>query len=111
MEHYVLVCYKTSSLSFYWRILIIVYLAIIQFFGIILAFQTRKVKFPGLNDSKFVGAIIYISSIVLVILTMDTFLLTSYLNVYGVTYSFGILILTTIFLSLTFIPKVNTYHI
>ena len=111
MEYYVLVCYKASSPAFYWRILLFVYLAILQLVGIVLAFQTRKVKFPGLNDSKFVGAIIYTSSIVLVILIMDTFLLTNYLIIYGVTYPFGIFILTTIFLSLTFIPKVNTYQL
>ena len=40
------------------------YLGVLQIVGILLAFQTRKVKIPGLiKDSKFVAAVVYISSI------------------------------------------------
>eukprot|EP00731_Ephydatia_muelleri_P038651 Em0846g1a len=104
-EYYHLVCYPMSSIPFYWKIFILAYLAVLQIVGIVLAFETRKVKFPGLRDSAFVAAIIYISSLVLVMLAVDTFVLSSFLNAYGAIFATGILILTTIFLLLTFVPK------
>ena len=63
-------------------------------------------KFPGLRDSAFVASIIYISSLVLVMLAVDTFILSSYLNTYGAIFAIGILVLTSIFLIFTFLPKV-----
>ena len=73
----------------------------------LLAFQTRKVKFKGLNDSKFVATIIYISSIVLIALALVTFALRTYINIGTGVFVAGILTLTTIFLALNFVPKVR----
>ena len=106
-EYFIWKCYGSSTPPFYWRILIFSYLVILQIIGIMLAFQTRKVKFPGLNDSVFVAAIIYTSSIVLVILMVDTFILNNYLNTFGAIFTVGIVILTTVFLAFTFVPKVT----
>jgi gamma-aminobutyric acid type B receptor len=83
-----------------------VYLAVLQIVGILLAFQTRKVKLQGLRDSKFIAAIIYISSIVLVALALVTFSLRTYINIGTGIFAGGIFILTSIFLSLIFLPKV-----
>ena len=83
------------------------YLGILQIIGIMLAFQTRNVKFPGLNDSLHVAAIIYTSSLVLVVLIVDAFVLNVYLNTFGAIFTLGIMVLTTVFLALTFIPKVH----
>ena len=85
---------------------ILSYLAVFQIVGIALAFQSRKVEFPGLRDSAFIATIIYISSLVLVMLAVDTFILSSYLNTYGAIFAIGILILTSVFLIFTFVPKV-----
>eukprot|EP00731_Ephydatia_muelleri_P020684 Em0013g411a len=104
-EYFIWTCYGSSTPPFYWRILIFSYLVILQIIGIMLAFQTRKVKFPGLNDSVFVAAIIYTSSIVLVILIVDTFILNNYINTFGAIFTVGIIILTTVFLAFTFVPK------
>ena len=106
MQYYHLVCYHASSPAFYWKILILAYLAVFQIVGIVLAFQSRKVKFPGLQDSAFIATTIYISSLVLVMLAVDTFILNSYLNAYGAIFAIGILILTSVFLIFTFVPKV-----
>ena len=106
-ENYVLVCFKASSPSFFWEILIFAYLAVLQIIGLVLAFQTRKVKLQGLKDSKFVAAIIYISSIILVALALVTFSLRTYINIGTGISVFGIFLLTTIFLALIFIPKVR----
>lgn len=72
-----------------------------------LAVQTRKVKVPGLKDSKFVAAIIYISSILIVALAMETFALRNYINIGAGIITSGIFTLTTLFLALIFIPKVS----
>ena len=105
-EYFIWICYASSTPAFYWRILIYTYLGILQIVGIMLAFQTRKVKVPGLNDSIHVAAIIYTSSLVLVILIVGAFVLDTYLNTFGAIFTLGIMILTTAFLALTFVPKV-----
>ena len=105
-DYFIWICYASHTPSFYWRILIYTYLGILQIVGIMLAFQTRKVKVPGLNDSIHVAAIIYISSLVLVILIVDDFVLETYPNTSGAIFTLGIMILTTAFLALTFVPKV-----
>ena len=79
--------------------------------GILLAFQTRKVKIKGLNDSKVVAIIIYISSIVLVALALVTFALRTYVNIGTGVFVAGIFTLTTIFLALIFIPKASFIHV
>ena len=106
-EYFIWVCYEASSPNFFWRIFIFTYLAILQIIGMLLAFQTRKVKFKGLNDSKFVATIIYISSIVLIALALVTFALRTYINIRTGVFVAGILTLTTIFLALNFVPKVR----
>ena len=82
------------------------YLMVLQILGIMLAFQTRRVKIKSLKDSTFVAANVYISSIVIVMFILVTFALRSYLNAYSAIFAIGILILTTTFLMLTFVPKV-----
>ena len=74
--------------------------------GIVLAFQTRKVRLRGLRDSKYVAAIIYISSISIVVMALVTFALENYINVGTGILSVGIFLLTTMFLVLIFVPKV-----
>ena len=109
-EYHVWVCYEALSPNFFWRIFIFTYLAVLQIVGILLAFQTRKVKLIGLNDSKFVAIIIYTSSIVLVVLALVTFALRTYINIGTGVFVAGIFTLTTSFLALIFIPKVYTKH-
>ena len=86
-------------------IVIFSYLGLLQIIGIILAIQTRKVRVKVLNDSKYIAALIYISSIVLVVIAIIRFTLGDYINVTEIFYSGGLLVATTSFLSLTFIPK------
>ena len=62
---------------------------------------------PGLRDSKFVAAVIYISSIILVVLALVTFTLRAYINIGTGIIATGIFTLTTTFLALLFVPKVS----
>lgn len=101
------VCYEASSPAYFWQIFIYAYLVMLQIVGIVLAFQTRKVKLQGLRDSKFIASIVYMSSIILVILALVTFGLRTYINIGTGIFVAGIFILTTITLSLIFIPKVS----
>ena len=84
----------------------------LQLIGMVLAFQTRKVKLQGLRDSKEIAAIIYISSIAIVVMSVENFTLTNYINIGNGIFMLSIFILTTIFLFLIFFPKVriNVYH-
>ena len=106
IQYFVLVCYEEAGAALYWRIFLYAYLLVLQIVGIMLAFQTRKVKIKSLKDSTFVTANVYISSIVIVIFVLVTFALRTYVNAYSGIFAVGILILTTVFLALTFVPKV-----
>ena len=53
-------CYPTGSVPFIiFDIITFIYLCLLQFVGIILAFQTRKVNIKALNDSKCVTVLIH----------------------------------------------------
>ena len=99
-------CYEEAGAALYWRIFMFSYLMVLQILGIMLAFQTRRVKVKSLKDSTFVAANVYISSIVIVMFILVTFALRTYLNAYSAIFATGIFILTTTFLTLTFVPKV-----
>ena len=107
MEFFAWTCYKTSSPNFFWKIFIFAYLGVLQIVGILLAFQTRKVKIPGLKDSKFVAAVVYISSIILVVLALVTFALRTYINISSGIKVAGIFLMTTVILAFSFVPKVR----
>ena len=82
------------------------YMALLQIFAMFLAFGTRKVKVKGLNDSLYIAAIIYITSILLVVIIVVSLLLNSKLNTFTTALSASIFISTTVILGLVFIPKV-----
>ena len=90
---------------------IFIYLALLQVAAIVLAIQTRRVKIKVLNDSKYIVALIYISSITLLILVVVVFALGALININELLVAGAFLIATTSFLSLTFIPKVLTLNI
>ena len=98
-------CYSDNN-SNITNIAIFLYLALVQVAAIVLAIQTRRVKVKVLNDSKYIVALIYISSVVLLLLIIVTFIQGALINVNEMLVSGALLISTTAFLSLTFIPKV-----
>ena len=105
-------CYGGSdNAPFIWLALIFAYLAILQIVGLVLALQTRKVKIKALNDAKVIAALIYITSIVLVILAVSTFALGEYINVNEVLFTGSLLVAAIMFLVLIFVPKVHIIHL
>ena len=107
MQYCVWICQEASAPSFYWQIFVFFYLIMLQVVGLVLAIQTRKVKLRGLRDSKYVAAIIYISSISIVVMALVTFALENYINIGTGIFVFCVFTLTTIFLVLIFVPKVR----
>jgi len=83
------------------------YKIVIQLIGVVLAFSIRKVKIKGLNDSKEISIILYITSIILVIVIVITLALGDYINVSGSIFSLGVSTATTVVLGFIFIPKVR----
>eukprot|EP00731_Ephydatia_muelleri_P021168 Em0013g895a len=83
---------------------------LIQVVAILLAFGTRKVKVKGLNDSKYIAAIIYVTSICLVVVIISFATLRDKVNTLAAIYSLGFWCAATIILLLVFIPKVYVLY-
>ena len=98
----------TSPTEPYWVGVLFGYKVIFQAIGVFLAFKIRKVKIRGLNESREVSAIIYITSAVLVTIIVVSFAFGDYVDVGAATYGFGLCTATTVVLLLTFGSKVKT---
>ena len=83
------------------------YKGLLQVIALILAFRTRKVKVKGLDDSKYIAAAIYVTSIVLAVTIVSTYTLMDYVNVYPAVVGIGFLLGTTMILALVFVPRVS----
>ena len=99
-------CYTETIHTIYLTVTF-VYLAILQIIGIVLAIQTRKIKIKLLNDSKYIAAVIYISSIALFFIGSNVIIPDQFINIEEALFSGSILVGTTFFLALVFIPKVQ----
>ena len=103
--HFILVCRSKSQ-----DILIGVlygYKALLQVIALILAFTTRKVKVKGLNDTIYIAAAVYVSSLLWAVVIVSTYSLVEYLNVFTAVFSFSFLVGTTTIVTLVFAPKVR----
>ena len=83
------------------------YKALLQVIALVFSFSIRKVKVKGLDDSIFIAASIYVSSIVLAVIIVSTYTLKDFLNVFPVVFCTGFLIGTTVILGLVFVPLVS----
>ena len=83
------------------------YKGLLQAIALLLAFRTRNVKVKGLDDSVYIAASIYVTSIVLAVIIVSTYTLTDYVNTYPAVVGMGLLLGTTVILGLVFIPRVR----
>ena len=83
------------------------YKGLLQVIALLLAFRTRKVKTKGLDDSKYIAAAVYITSIVLAVIIVATYTLMDYVNVFPAVVGSGFLLGTTMILVLVFVPRVS----
>ena len=65
-------------------------------------------KIKGLNDSKQISAILYITTTITFIVIISNFLFGDYINIDGAVYSIGVSTASTFVLGFIFIPKVLT---
>ena len=84
------------------------YKMVLQVIALVFAFATRKVKVKGLDDSKYIAAAIYVTSIVLAFAIITSYSLRDFVNVFATLFCTGYLIGTTVVLGLVFVPKVRT---
>ena len=75
-----------------------------------MAVKTHKVKIKALNDSKQIGILVYVSSIVVVGLGVITFGLRKQLLIYMTVFGAALLVAATVILSVVFIPRVKLIH-
>ena len=87
--------------------MIYLYKGVIQLCALVFAFQTRKVKIEGLNDTKYITAFVYTTSIILAMTFIASLVLYDYINIHAVVYSFGIWLGISAVLGFMFIPKVG----
>ena len=106
IENYLVInCYSPSS--FYWRLALYTHLGILQTSALVLAFKTRNVKIPVLNDSKAISASVFITSALDVGLIIVTISLQNYSSLIAF-YFYGFIMLSTaVFVGLVFVPKVS----
>uniref|UniRef100_A0A914Z1D8 G-protein coupled receptors family 3 profile domain-containing protein n=1 Tax=Panagrolaimus superbus TaxID=310955 RepID=A0A914Z1D8_9BILA len=75
-------------------------------FGCFLAWETRAVNVPALNDSKYIGMSVYNVVVMCVIGLSLAFILQERVNEAFALTSFFIIFCTTLTLSLVFVPKI-----
>ena len=80
-------------------------------FGVVLAWETRNVKIPALNDSKYIGISVYNVVILSAIgATVSTVLKkTVHYELLHALVSIIVLLSTTVTLTMMFAPKVRCY--
>ena len=102
---YIFMC--TNMRAVIWIAISFGYKALLQLGAIFMAFTTRKVNIKGLNDTKEIYAIIYINTLIITVLIVTEFALKSHRDAYVTLYGLAIFAEATLFLALTFIPKVQ----
>lgn len=78
----------------------------LQLFGCFLAWETRNVSIPALNDSKYIGMSVYNVGIMCIIGAAVSFLTRDQPNVQFCIVALVIIFCSTITLCLVFVPKV-----
>lgn len=81
--------------------------SLLQLFGCFLAWETRNVSIPALNDSKYIGMSVYNVGIMCIIGAAVSFLTRDQPNVQFCIVALVIIFCSTITLCLVFVPKVR----
>ncbi|KAL3112844.1 hypothetical protein niasHT_019170 [Heterodera trifolii] len=97
-------CQSDHSLPF--QVVFFLFKGMLMLFGCFLAWETRAVNVPALNDSKYIGISVYIVVVLCVVGLALAFILQEHLNEAFAIVSFFVLSSTTLTLCLVFVPKV-----
>ncbi|XP_070566244.1 gamma-aminobutyric acid type B receptor subunit 2-like [Ptychodera flava] len=89
-----------------WLAAIYIYKGVLMIFGCFLAWETRHVNIPALNDSKYIGMSVYNVVVMCTVGGALSFVIRNNPNAAFVIMSLFILFSTTITLCLVFVPKI-----
>ena len=84
------------------------YKIVIQAATVIMALRTRKVKVRGVDDYREIIMATYLSSFLLIIILIFTYVLDDHINTFATLTSLSFLTGTTMIVALVFVPKVCT---
>ena len=98
-------CFSETEAT--WVTIVVGYKLLLQAIGAFLAFNIRKIKIKGLNDAREISAILYITTILILIVVVSNFVFGEYINVDGTVYSLCVSTSATCVLGFIFIPKVS----
>ena len=82
------------------------FMYILQFCALYLAFQIRKVKVKGVNDTRNIAMVVYIVTTLFIIAGVVLIFLNDHITIYSVTFSSTAFMTATTVLGIIFIPKV-----
>ena len=105
-EHYTLYCIQ-SNYYILFVIVTTVFKIFLHIIGLLLAFLTRKIKVEALNESKYTAAMVYYSSFLVIFASIILELTKDSDNLRKPFWAFVITAVISVFLGLTFIPKVS----
>lgn len=105
-EHYIIVCGNPPS-DYVMAGIGVVIKFTMHFIAVVLAIRTRNIEIEVVNDAKETQAIVYLSTILIILLVSCCFTLEGYANAYGLIIGTLALLESVIFLGFTFILKVG----
>ena len=106
MTYYFWDC-RNSPYSTVFSALTITHKIVIHIAAVFFAFQTRKIKITVLNEYKYNVAYAYCAAFVTFIVLVATFIVAQNQTLYAFFYSSILFVGCTVFLALTFVPKVS----
>ena len=74
----------------------------------VFAFSIRKVKIKGLNDTKYIVAIVYVTSLTTALIILSVYIVQARINSFAALFSTGIFIGASTTIGLVFVPKVSS---
>ena len=92
-----------------WIIVFYTFHSLLLIFGLFLAFETRKVSIPALNDSRLIGISVYNVVLLCAVGVPVSFFTNSHPTVSFSLICAVILFCTTLTLGILFVPKVRTF--
>ena len=105
-NYFVAVCGNTIYFPIFLFITIL-YKFVLHIIGLVLLFLTRNVEVDVLNDSKYLPATIYSSTILLITSFITLYIVSRIQNVLEITWAIFISIMIAIFLGFNYVPKVS----
>ncbi|XP_072031852.1 gamma-aminobutyric acid type B receptor subunit 2-like [Amphiura filiformis] len=100
----------TSHDLIFWLVPLYSYKGLLLLFGTFLAWETRKVQIPALNDSKLIGICVYNVIVLCIVGVSVSFLISNNTSALFIFTSSIVIFCTTLTLIVVFVPKVISVH-